>query len=548
MKKLANAAWLLLLAACATKDPVAPVIPTDPVKYDTAKIEISVYDATQWATDKPYGVLRTGVTVNLYKSQADFNAKTVAFSTTTDANGKALFKGLPAAAYYIEAKLDDLTNMPVRNESNKGYRYDSIYQVYTIPARVNELFPYPGNFIYKDVNGDNKLDNNDYVTLPADLVRSDSGKTNTIRILIGRDDNVNNKPFATSQAAKDALNNLYDEVHTWHQLVAVIDAVYTDDANCSSLPGYCELDQYRAGSGNAQIQTMWNNAISIFNKANRIAAFSFKATNDSSLVGEANGIHAYMRMKLTDLFGGAPNYTSLVPPANLQLANTDEARYTADIDMFSAMHLLPYLSRSNTNRSHLSKEAAYTLIVQNSNHYSNAMLTESWPQYYRLPIFDNDSAVVLETNKMNSYTSNNSREIIWGDTRPISNPDLKAIFKKGNYLPIINLNQLITIRAEQMANRFSPDIAVNMINLLAYRIGIPTNSSAQPTKQEAMNFIQQATRPEQAMEGNTLNNLVRWGIHMNVLGPLGFKFNNDKLPIPLSFLNNYPGVNQNAGY
>ncbi|MBV7531225.1 hypothetical protein [Chitinophaga sp. sic0106] len=543
MKQISVAACLLFLAACSTKDPVSPITP--PVK-DSAKVEIIVYDGTKWASNKPYGEERAGVTVNLYKSQTDFAQNKVAYTRVTDASGKASFSRIPNAEYYIEAKLDTLTNMPVRN-GNKGFACDSLFQQYNAIALEPEQLPYGGNFIYKDLNGDGLLNNNDYTDLPYQHIQADSLKSTSTRIIIGVGTNSEYQPFATRQAAEEALTSLYNDVHLWHQQVAVFDAVLTDDANCSGIPGLCEIDNYTFGAHSNSIASIWNNGINIINKANRIWRYAPAVTKDSITSSHAEGLTGYVLMQLIDLYGNAPIYYSLQPPANLTLYPESQARDMIGSFFGIPSAYLPHLNKNNPDRSRLSIEALQALMLRNDINNGNNVLN------YNLPL-NNDSAVVLENGRYNSYTSSNSREIIWGDTKEISNADLKTIFTKGKYLPIINLNQVITLQAEKYIKSSQYDAiyidqAIGMLNMITARSGIA--SYPQPTamnQQQAMEKVILQTRADQSGDGYTMLSLRRWNIQLNTLGPLGFKPYNALMPVPQSFVDNYPNTIQNPGY
>ncbi|WP_073076959.1 SpaA isopeptide-forming pilin-related protein [Chitinophaga jiangningensis] len=541
MKKISYAAALLVLAACSTSDPVIPVTP--PV-VDSSKVDITVYDATKWAADKPYGQQRAGVTVNLYKSQADFADNKIAFTRSTDVNGKAQFTGIPDGEYYIEAKLDTLSNMPWRS-NNEGYTFDSLYQQYTVNSPMNDNLPYGGNFIYKDLNGDGVLDTNDYTKLPAQKVSAAAAKTNSIRIMIGVRTNSEFQPFTTSQEAKDALNVLYNDIHAWHQLVTVADAVLTQDANCNGIAAYCDLDTYKMNAFNNITTRIWNNGISLINKANRMMQYGVKATGDSSYYAHAIGVRGYVKMQLADLFGSFPNYNTLLPLKTIYQTQSNTVRTNIEADLNTAYRMLPALTSTNRDRSKLSKEATNALLVRNAlnnGQYATAVAIA-------MPIFDNDSAVILEMDKSNTYTSSTSREILWGDNKEITNADLKVIFKKGNYLPIINLNQLVTTHAEAYAQVGRRDEAIGRINMIASRSGL--TPYPQPWSQSiiaTMEKIQLQTFTDQAIEGITLRSLVRWNIQLNSLGPLGFQPHNALMPVPMSFVDQYPNIVQNPGY
>ncbi|WP_143305293.1 RagB/SusD family nutrient uptake outer membrane protein [Chitinophaga vietnamensis] len=547
MKQYLIAAALLSLVACAKNDNTPP---SKPPANDTTKLEIAVYDATAWDASNPYGQLRAGVNVSIYLTQDDYYAQKPVASGQTDAGGKATFSGIAAADYYIVAQLDTLSNFPGRINTNPamGYTFDSLYQQFTVPARVNELFPYPGNFIYKDLNADGVLDSKDMVKLPAEHIHADSARITRKRVLIGVADNVNYQPFATAQQLKDAVDNLYNEVHTWHQLHATIDGVYTDDADCSALPAYCPINNYQLTSTDTRINTLWQNAYMIISKANRI--FSYAATSPVSkadvaiYMADARAVKAYMYLQLVNMFGSVLNYNTIAIPMNVSSMAPTPTRMLISALLKLAILSLPHLSPT-ANRSHLSSEACNILALRNEleqNNYSTGGSSLN-------SLYTPDSLIKIDLVKNGAYNNPLSQENIWCDSRPISNQDLKAIFNKGNYAPEIHLADALLLQAELFTFTNNLDDALRRVNILRARNGspiypIPTTK----TNAEVVAIIQQQYRDDLAIEGLTFNSLKRWQLLTPRLAPLGFKPNNSLLPIPQQTINIFTGLQQNPGY
>jgi starch-binding outer membrane protein, SusD/RagB family len=558
MNKYLASMALLTLAACTKKDNTTDPPVTPPKTTDTTKLEVSVYDATQWSATDPVGKLRSGVTVTLYKSQDDYNAKQKAYETTTDVNGKASFSNVPAMEYYIVAQLDTLSSTPVAVSTPlKGYLCDSLYQTMpalsNVPANVD--FPYPGSFVFRDLNADGKLDQNDMVRLPADHIKADSAKITSARILIGVKENCNYKPFADNAALKTELDNIYNEVHTWHQLQAVYDAVYTDDANCAALPGWCDINSYKITAADQHTAALWNNAYAIISRTNRILSTSMtplgiSTADEKTIRAEATVIRAYVYEQLVAMFNITLQGTTICLPLHITPTNAAASR-TLDFTVFQyAKDALPHISSAVTNRSHLSYEACLALYARAAwDHNSDDLLAAAATTLQATDGFKADPV------KDGAYKASSSPENLWCDTRVISNTDLKSIFLKGNYAPEIHYAEIILLQAVYFASVDKFDDVATRINILRTRNN--TTTVAKPaTRKEAIGLIQQQYKTELAMEGLTLNHIIHkdalaGGADLVVprLMPLpGFSPMKIMLPIPLSTINLYAGVYQNPGY
>jgi hypothetical protein len=65
---------------------------------------------------------------------------------------------------------------------------------------------------------------------------------------------------------------------------------------------------------------------------------------------------------------------------------------------------------------------------------------------------------------------------------------------------------------------------------------------------QAREDVRAAWKTEHYREGQRFAKLVKWNIASNVLAANGFQNWHGKLPIPLTYLDKYPGIFQNPGY
>ncbi|WP_145710687.1 prealbumin-like fold domain-containing protein [Chitinophaga japonensis] len=197
MKKLlltALAAAALFACGKDNDNNPAPTPDPDPEPEVHTILELEVYNSLNWDAAHPLGTLAAGVTVELFKTQADFNSDDPAYTDTTDANGKATFTGLDAGVYYIAARTDTTSNMPgalLVDGAYVGYKADTLYQ--TDEDAQNAAFSgynAPGNFWLEDLNMDLIINNSDRIALPWQSVTVVADVTTTgRRIVIGKLDN-----------------------------------------------------------------------------------------------------------------------------------------------------------------------------------------------------------------------------------------------------------------------------------------------------------------------------------------------------------------------
>lgn len=124
----------------------------------------TVYNAVNY---DPYDVksnLVDSALVKLYTSEANFLADTASFKEYTRTNGKAYFYKLPAGIYLFTIQKDTLSNVIQKRDVggvSKGYIVAGMFR--TQQEIINSAQPNarPGDLKFRDVNADNKIDEND---------------------------------------------------------------------------------------------------------------------------------------------------------------------------------------------------------------------------------------------------------------------------------------------------------------------------------------------------------------------------------------------------
>ncbi|WP_214229171.1 fasciclin domain-containing protein [Pedobacter sp. B4-66] len=157
----------------------------------TTTIEVTVWDGTKWSIASPKGEVISGATVNLYATQHDYTDGAIAYSSKTNASGKATLKRLASGRYYIEAFYGNKTNT-FRSSAEPysgfymGYAISGIFQSDAeVNAGAKQSNAAPGNFKWVDLNNDGIVDSRDYYGLPYESTVTISALTRKTEISIG---------------------------------------------------------------------------------------------------------------------------------------------------------------------------------------------------------------------------------------------------------------------------------------------------------------------------------------------------------------------------
>lgn len=138
---------------------------------DTVIMAMKVYDATQISSYTPAGLLCDSAEISLYKDETSFALHTPYYKTYTDSTGTANIYNIPSGAYLFTINKGNLSNIVskvVIDNTIKGF------------ATAN-LDSY-GQLLYRDQNGDGKIDDLDRVEYDKLIIYDNSHPNRTVWI------------------------------------------------------------------------------------------------------------------------------------------------------------------------------------------------------------------------------------------------------------------------------------------------------------------------------------------------------------------------------
>lgn len=520
---------------------------TDPNENSTS-VGITVYNATLWSASQPYGALAEGVTVSLYTSVAAYPASPTATAVSTSI-GMATFTNVAPGEYYVVAEKDYLhekiSNVLYFIPGTGGFTSDSLFQSAPGPQEMPiPLFGAAGNFRYKDLNGDGKIDFNDLEAFPALKITAMENKRTSVKVLLGSLDNRSFVSLPDAAAINAALVSVYGKFSAWHESQAVLDAVYTDEYDCTSLSSrWCTLNSYQAVAHDQSAYKYWSEGFALVSGLGNIIANTELATMSDAekklITGQAKALKAYIYQQLTNYFGSLPSQEWLLlrsTAIRVMQSETNsfiEGLLTAAKAELQAANLL-------TDRNKLSVAACQALLARLYLQQGNFQKA-----------FDLSSSTITDYNfSLGSgttvFTQANSPEIILNTATQPLGTEVKVTFTKGTILPELRLAEMLLINAEAAVELGQATVAQDRINLLRARAGLADITSTDLSV--LRDAVQEEWKREMAREGVRLSSLARWNKTMTVLGPLGFKQYNRYLPIPQIVQNWYFNLQQNPGY
>ena len=191
---------LLALGACSKSKGDNP-------SGETPSISITVWDASKWSSSKPKGELSAGATVKLYTSQEAFVSSTdhPAYTATTGTDGVAQLKGVADGTYYVVVSKGNISNV----FSTYSQAYDNIWLGYAADTVLDNA----GNFIWKDLNFDGKVDTHDQGGQPALSVQVEKSKLVNTSVMIG----YRKKPLTTVAEVQVELDGVYAGLSTLYK-------------------------------------------------------------------------------------------------------------------------------------------------------------------------------------------------------------------------------------------------------------------------------------------------------------------------------------------
>lgn len=511
-------------------------------------LTVEVYNTIKWTTALPAGAPQAGAQVKLYKTHLDFqNNAAPAYTAETDNAGKAVFSNVTGGNYYIVATYDELNNLlgavKQQNGTFLGFISDSLYQTQEeVAGGPSDASAAPGNFRLADVNGDGVINANDRVLLPAHDVTLVSGVSVSKRILIGTANNSQVRPFANEAQVNAALAACYAQLSPWHEMQTAIDAIYTDDADCSKLPDWCNFNTYTINPTNNNIATLWISGFQLISQLNRILlqtdGTSMNADQKNIAKGEASAMKGYIYLQLITYFGEVPFHDDLKLAANQVRKDLTASYAYARKLLEDGSSLLPAQPASTSRFSSNACKALLARLYLQTQQPLQAI-------EYSTSVINAGKYMLEAPNVIFSKPAN--REIIFSSADAINFTPLKTTFTKGTFVPEVRYTEVMLTAAEAMNSQGRKMEAVNIVNMLHNRDTLATLSPAIDDQQFRQTLMTD-WKNSMKTEGIRLAALSRWNMLEPVLGPSGFRMQNKLLPIPQIVIDQNPTMMQNPGY
>ncbi|MBN9384865.1 MAG: RagB/SusD family nutrient uptake outer membrane protein [Chitinophagaceae bacterium] len=508
-----------------------------------APIFITVWDATKWSSAKPKGEPSVGATVKLYKTQAAFaDNQSPDYTGTTDKDGVAQINGVNPGAYYVSA--------------GNGI-YSNIFSVYTEKVKgvlvgyaADTVLDNAGNFIWKDINSDGKIDKNDQTAQPALSIQTEKDKPLEISVLIG---SFYKLPSSINDV-QTKLDNVYMGLSTFYQNLVIMDGTLSDDAGCNAGSGssYCPLDVFNITANMPVFNTIWNDAyFKGIHKLNEVVydlgAIAGQASQSADIAAQAAALRDYIYLELLTYFGDVPvsnNDMSADFYPDILRTQAGQVFTAIEADLVNAANALP-ATRADGKLA-LTSYAAKALLAKAALQQKdyNKVLT------YTSQIMSS-SAFTLAPAGYSWLTSQNTNETIWAPT--FSNIGTPASwYFAGAYgattlqwCPVLRYVDVLLMDAEAKIALANYPGAVQDLNLLRLRNSQGTVSFNNAT--DGMTALQDTWKVEKSRQGDRYASLLRWGNAQQVLGANWHPFNN-LMPIPQTFIAAYIGLKQNPAY
>jgi len=506
-----------------------------------APVSFTVWDASQWSASQPKGVLSSGATVSLYATQADYAAGNKAlYTVTTNASGVAAFNGIRAGTYYVVAAKGSVNNVfnyftELVNGTYIGFSSDSVDKN-------------SGAMIWKDTNGDGKFDFTDIGPVPALQATASKDAPAGATILMG----YFFKPVQSGSDAQLILSSVYTSLTPAYDYLLAMDAMLSDDADCSASTTFCPFDNFTMTPLTPQIQSTFQASYSQLGQLNHIVndvpnISSMPADQKTDFIAQARGLRAYIYLELMTYFGGLPIQHDITPILypGASRSTTDELYAYIKSDLTAAAADLP-ASRTDGGIG-LTKGAATGLLAR----------AALWKKDYTAVAGYTQSVIASGTYQLGVpyiwMTGSPNSETMWApgfSTVGFVSWLYNGVFPPSTPVvvcPVIRYAHVLLMDAEAQLNLGNYSNAQTDINLLLTRRGQPTIAISGLS--DGMTALQAAWQTETIRQGDRFSNLLRWGIAPNVLGPKGFKpGTNNLLPLPAAILAQYPNIVQNPGY
>lgn len=338
----------------------------------------------------------------------------------------------------------------------------------------------------------------------------------------------------TEAAINDTLLYCYSKLKDYNELLYLFDAVYSNDVPAPDASWTEIFDHSQTqSSDNDKIYMLWANAFDLIYNTNLVIQSSEIVITDQQtkdqIIAQAKTIRAYLYYNLVNWFGEVPiepgTAVSIIPRNTIT-----EVLAQIIQDATQASQLLP-MSWSVPDNFRIPKSFAKALL-------SRAYLYSANYNESLSPTLDiiNSGMYALSADPAN-FTSA-STEIFWGFEKG-NNTEFNTFFDKGSFVPVIRYTESFLIAAEASMNTGNAASAINYINFINNRRGLPAATSL--TSDE----IFQHWNTELTKEGSMFLTLKRFNKALPIVQGFPHKL---LLPVPLDFIISNVNLTQNPGY
>jgi hypothetical protein len=337
--------------------------------------------------------------------------------------------------------------------------------------------------------------------------------------------------LVTEADINDTLMYCYSKLSEYNEFLYLFDAVYSNTFPAPDV-SWTDIYNHTPLSDNAKILMLWSKAFDIIYKTNLVIQSSEIVITDQQthdqIIAQAKAIRAYLYSNLVNWFGPVPieegTTEGVIPRAMI-----DEVLSLIKQDALEASQSLP-ASWSIPDKFRIPRFFANALLSR-AYQYTNSYTEALNPTQEII-----NSGMYALSAEINNFTSA-STEIFLGFDKG-NNTEFNNFFDKGSYVPVIRYTESFLVAAEASFFSGNTTAAINYINLLNIRRGLPTVTSL--TSDELF----QHWNTELVKEGNTFITLKRFGKALNLVqSPHRLV-----LPVPQFFIISNPYLTQNPGY
>ncbi|TWW02537.1 RagB/SusD family nutrient uptake outer membrane protein [Chitinophaga pinensis] len=508
---------------------------------------VKVWDATGWDVAHPRGGEAGEAKVQLFASKKDYLEAKPAYTATTGESGSAVFMDVTPGKYFILAFKGEMTNI-WNDGTGHTMVSDTLFQSETEiknPQTPLQSGAMPGDFRFSDLNGDMMISADDVAEIP--FLTYDIKKDGDARaeVIIGYKSNSKSTLYTTTDQAQSALYTVISRVGTVHTALTMLDGVLSDDADCNFVNDLCPYDKFTFNPNTAASAYIWTSYIDNILELNKILSSLQQISGDNSaMIAQARVYRAFINLELHTYFGQLPILKNSKMGVDVKRASWEETRAFIKAELNAVLPTLPAIAPASTT-GYITSYAAHMLLARLAFQESDI---ESILSHTDAVI--NSKAYEL-VDYSTVFTTPATHEIILNipvfgtGESPFINYFVRnnVVYK---FLPTIRYTEAWLLRGygKAMANELA-DIktAVNTIRARSKKPALDLKNMDEAIAELGLLYKEELYR-----EGFRYAFLVLTNQAAQVLTDKGYKDHHIHLPIPMSVLEVYPGMIQNAGY